>query len=304
MNSHTDREEESRIDTYYREQWENASGREMPPEVRARIFRAIVKRMKGEALRLAPGRWVRYAAAVFAGAVISFGLRTISDRAPAVSEPLPGDFVVFADKGQRSNIVLPDGSKVWLNSHSKITYPRDYGVRERSLSLTGEAYFEVAKDPGKRFLVNAGDMQVEALGTSFNVKAYDGDREAVATLFSGSLQAVVRGKTFTLEPDQYAAFDREENRLLIGRAENVAYASMWRDNELAFNRLTMDEIAVMFDRLYNVKIHFESEKIRNYRFSGVIKNNSLDNVIEIISLTAPISYRHKGDTIILNERKK
>jgi ferric-dicitrate binding protein FerR (iron transport regulator) len=304
-NTNTDREEESRIDTYYREQWENASGREMPPGVRERIFRAIVKRMKSKTLRPVPGRWVHYAAAVFAGAVISFGIRMISDRAPTVSEPVvPGDFVVFADKGQRSNIVLPDGSKVWLNSHSKITYPRDYGVRERSLSLTGEAYFEVAKNTGKRFLVNAGDMQVEALGTSFNVKAYENDREVVATLFSGSVQATVCGKTSTLEPEQYVAFDRKENRLLTGRAENAAYASMWRDNELAFNRQTMDEIAVMFDRLYNVKIHFESEKIKNYRFSGVIKNNSLENVIEIISLTAPISYRHKGDTIILNERKK
>jgi ferric-dicitrate binding protein FerR (iron transport regulator) len=184
MNSNTDREEKSRIDTYYREQWRNASGREMPPDVRKGIFRAIVKRMEGEALRLVPEKWVRYAAAMFAGAVISFGIRMISDRAPTVSEPVTGDLVVFADKRQRSNIVLPDGSKVWLNSHSRITYPRDYGIRERSLSLTGEAYFEVAKDPGKRFLVNAGDMQVEALGTSFNVKAYENDHETVATLFS------------------------------------------------------------------------------------------------------------------------
>ncbi|MDR1601197.1 MAG: DUF4974 domain-containing protein [Tannerella sp.] len=302
MKSSTDREEESRIEAYYREQWDSARGREMPPEALERVFHAICKRMNGKTQRFAPGRLLRYAAAIFAGAVISLGIRMFFDRVPA--ESVQGDFTVFADRGQRSNISLPDGTKVWLNSHSKITYPRDYGLHERTLSLSGEAYFEVAADPEKRFTVNAGDMQVEALGTSFNVKAYGDDRETVATLFSGSLQATVRGKTLTLEPEHCVTFDREENRLISRRAENAAYASMWRDSELAFSRQTMDEIAVMFNRLYNVTIQFESEKIRNIRFSGVIKNNSLDNVLEIISLTAPIVYRHRGDTIILSERKK
>ncbi|MDR0348403.1 MAG: DUF4974 domain-containing protein, partial [Tannerella sp.] len=128
--------------------------------------------------------------------------------------------------------------------------------------------------------------------------------ETVATLFSGSVRATAGDKTVMLEPEQYVTFDRENRRINVGRAENAAYAAMWRENELAFNRQTLDEIAVMFNRLYNVTIRFDSEKIRNYRFSGVIKNNSLDNVIEIISLTAPISYQYKSDTIILSERKK
>ena len=292
------------MDAYYREQWEHASGKEMPSDTGERIFRAIRKRIWGDVFRLAPGRWMRYAVAVLAGAVIGSGIRLFLDRTPAEPEAAPADLVVFADKGQRSNVILPDGTKVWLNSHSKITYPRDYGVRERSLSLTGEAYFEVAKDPEKRFTVKSGDMQIEALGTSFNIRAYDDDREIIATLFSGSVRATVRDKTVMLEPEQYAAFDRENRRINVGRSENAAYAAMWRDNELAFNRQTLDEIAVIFNRLYNVAIRFESEKIRNYRFSGVIKNNSLDNAIEIISLTAPITYRCKGDTIILSERKK
>jgi ferric-dicitrate binding protein FerR (iron transport regulator) len=304
MKSNTSREKETQIDAYYREQWEYASGKEMPAETGERIFRTIRKRIRSDVFRPVPGRWVRYAAAVLAGAVITSGIHLFSGRTPAKPESVPDDFVVFADKGQRSNIILPDGTKVWLNSHSKITYPRDYGVRERSLSLTGEACFEVAKDPGKRFTVNAGEMQVEALGTSFNIKAYDDDREIVATLFSGSVRATVRDKTAMLEPEQYAAFNRENRNMNTGYAENAAYAAMWRDNELAFNRQTLDEIAVMFNRLYNVTIQFESEKIRNYRFSGIIKNNSLYNVIEIISLTAPVSYLCKGDTILLSERKK
>jgi ferric-dicitrate binding protein FerR (iron transport regulator) len=304
MKSNPSREKETRMDAYYREQWEYTSGKEIPAEAGERIFRALRRRIRSDVFRPVPGRWLRYAAAILVGAIIGFGIRLLPGRTPAAPESAPADLVVFADKGQRSNVVLPDGTKVWLNSHSKITYPRDYGVRERSLSLTGEACFEVAKDPEKRFTVHAGDMRIEALGTSFNVKAYDDDREITTTLFNGSVRATVRDKTVTLEPEQYATFDRENRRISTGHAENAAYAAMWRDNELAFNRQTLDEIAVIFNRLYNVEIRFESEKIRNYRFSGVIKNNSLDNVIEIISLTAPISYRYRGDTILLSERKE
>ncbi|MDR1381015.1 MAG: FecR domain-containing protein [Tannerella sp.] len=303
MDRKTNREDETQIDAYYREQWEQASEKEMPRETEERILRAIAKRMRGDAFRFVPAQWVRYAAAMLAGVILVSAIRLFVDRTPAAPEPAAGDFTVFADKGQRSNVTLPDGTKVWLNSHSKITYPRDYGIRERALALTGEAYFEVAKDSSKRFTVNAGEMQIEALGTSFNVKAYGEDCEIVTTLFSGSVQTTVRNKTVALKPEQYATFNRENSRLTVRRAENVAYAAMWRDNELAFNRQTMDEIAVMFDRLYNVNIQFESEKIRKYRFSGVIKNNSLDNVIEIISLTAPIVYRYRADTIILSEKK-
>jgi ferric-dicitrate binding protein FerR (iron transport regulator) len=296
--------EESQIDAYYREEWENASKKAMPFETEERIFRAVKKQMKREVFRFAPAGWLRYTAAVFIGAVVGMGIHLLLARTPAEPDTVPDDFTVFADKGQRSNVTLPDGTKVWLNSHSRITYPRDYGIRKRTLSLTGEAYFEVAKDPEKRFLVKTGNMQVEALGTSFNVKAYDEDREEVATLFDGSVQATVREKNVTLVPEQYVAYNKDSNRLTVRHAENAAYAAMWRESELAFTRQTMDEISVILNRLYNVNIRFESDRIREYRFSGVIKNNSLDNVIEIISLTAPISYMNKGDTIILSERKQ
>jgi ferric-dicitrate binding protein FerR (iron transport regulator) len=303
MKRMTKRKDETQIDAYYRKQWESASGKDMPRETEDRIFHALAKRMKDDAALFVPGRWLRYAAAMLAGAILVSAIQLFVDRTPAAPEPVAGDFAVFADKGQRSNITLPDGTKVWLNSHSKITYPRDYGIRERALSLTGEAYFEVAKDSSKRFTVNAGEMQVEALGTSFNVKAYGEDREIVTTLFDGSVQTTVHDRIVTLEPEQCAVLDRENGRLTVRHVENAAYAAMWRDDELVFNRQTMDEIALMFDRLYNVKIRFESDEIGKYRFSGVIKNNSLDNVIEIISLTAPITYRYKADTIILSGKK-
>ena len=197
---------------------------------------------------------------------------------------------------------LPDGTKVWLNSHTHLIYDTNYGVKERSVSLSGEAYFEVAKDKKHRFVVKAGNMEVEALGTTFNVKAYDEDDEMIATLFEGSVRAKAGNQMAILTPDQCAIFSKTDRRLSVNHPRNTSYASLWRTNELAFSGESLEEIAILLDRMYNVKVHFLSNRIKKYSFSGVIRNNSLYNVFEIISLTAPITYVSVGDTIYLNEK--
>ncbi|MDR1645694.1 MAG: DUF4974 domain-containing protein [Tannerellaceae bacterium] len=295
----TEQEEpQSKLQAFYHTKWLEASQEDLPDEIRTRMLKRIRRRIK---TRL----WMPYAAAV--AALISVGLAShlytlkyMGETTDSQTEQLT--FTVSADKGQRANLTLPDGSRVWLNSHSQIIYPANYGRSERSLVLTGEAYFEVAPDSAHRFVVQAGEMAVEALGTAFNIKAYAEDKEVIATLFSGSVRTTAGDFAQKLAPEDYASFNRLNGQLTVAHAENAAYASMWRDNELAFERQTMNEIAVLLNRMYNVEIVFQSDKIRNYRFSGVIKNNSLDNVIELISLTAPITYRSVGDTIILNEK--
>jgi ferric-dicitrate binding protein FerR (iron transport regulator) len=287
-------------DAFYYQKWQEASAMGVSPEVQERMLRRIRRRMNMRGFN--PGRWMQYAAVVVA--CVSLAAASWFYMRSRGQAPAAGSLVIAAEKGQRTNVVLPDGTRVWLNSHSQITYPADYGLRERALALTGEAYFEVAKDSTKRFLVKAGEMEVEALGTSFNIKAYEEDPEIVATLFAGSIQTTAGDKKLKLLPEQYASFAKNSRLLLVRHSENVAYASGWRDNELTFDCLTMGEIAVLFNRMYNVEIVFKSEKIKNYRFSGVIKNNSLDNVIEIISLTAPIVYESMGDTIVLSEKKR
>ena len=168
--------------------------------------------------------------------------------------------------------------------------------------MSGEGYFEVAKDTASRFIVKAGEMEVEALGTTFNVKAYQEDRELITTLFEGKVRTSVGKDEVLLKPDESLSFDKSSRRMIISD-DLAAYARMWKDNELVFRGATMEEVAVMLDRLYNVKVRFASEKVKRYRFSGVIKNNSLDNVIELISLTAPIMYKKVGGEIIIEERK-
>lgn len=290
------------LSSFYRKRWEEVSDMTLPPEQQEQMFLRLKQQMRdtpsaatNRRFSLTP--WLGYAAAILLciGIVTSYLYKR---SAPAAEK----EYVVSADKGQRATLTLPDGTKVWLNSHTEISYSNTYGTKERLVSLVGEAYFEVAKDAGSRFIVKAGDMEVEALGTTFNIKAYKEDEDVVATLFSGKVRATAADAAVVLEPNQFAAYNRHTHKLIAQTADNVNYARMWRDNELAFEGETMEEVALVLNRLYNVNICFASEKAKGYRFRGVIKNRSLDNVIELISLTAPITYTSLGDTITIDEK--
>ena len=210
--------------------------------------------------------------------------------------------ILRVPRGGEYSVVLGDGTSVCLNSESELRYPVQFDRGERRVFLRGEGYFEVAKDSTSRFIVKAGEMEVEALGTTFNVKAYQEDKELTTTLFEGKVRTSVGKDEVILKPDESLSFDKSSRRMIVSD-ELAAYARMWKDNELVFKGETMEEVAVMLDRLYNVKVRFASEKVKRYRFSGVIKNNSLENVIELISLTAPIVYKKVGGEIIIEERK-
>ncbi len=296
-----------KIMAFYKSRWEESSGKKLPPGIQGQMFREIKKRMRQERKMLKIKKkpytlwsWLSYAAVAFVCISLGVGSHWYYMRQVPLSDPL--DYVVSADNGQRASVVLPDGTKVWLNSHTKLYYKSDYGVKERSVSLSGEAYFEVSKDTLHRFLVNAGDMEIEALGTAFNVKAYEEDDEMVTTLFEGSVRTAVGKESVILSPDESAVFNKSNHILSVNRPRNVSYARLWRTNELAFSGESLEEIAVLLNRMYNVEVRFLSNKIKSYSFSGVIRNNSLDNVFEIISLTAPITYESVGDTIYLNEK--
>lgn len=292
------------IVSFYRQRWQASEEGELTDEIQERMYRQIKARMQTVKPSEAVPRYrlrtlFQYAAAVllFIGIGIASHLYTRQSMVLDAKE-----YVVEADKGQRASITLPDGTKVWLNSHTQLSYTSDYGTKERIVSLTGEAYFEVAKDKDHRFVVKTDKMNVEALGTSFNVKAYEEDASITATLFTGSVRVNTSGGEVVLLPNQQVQYSRLERKLKVEMPDNSRYANMWRDNELAFESETFENIAVVLNRMYNVQIKFETEKIKQYRFSGVIKNNSLDNVIEIISLTTPITYKYRGDTIILSAK--
>lgn len=302
-------EAKEQLSIYYQKTWQNSDNK-LVAEVQGRMFERVKSQMRNATLELnrrkqkrimQVKRLFQYAAIILLiiGAGIGGHLYTVSLTVPSTTGK---NYLVQTGKGQRANITLPDGTVVWLNSYTQLHYNANYGTTQRIVSLTGEAYFEVAKDKEKPFIVETEGMNVEALGTTFNVKAYREDSRIVTTLFSGSVHVSSDKDNVILSPEENATFERSSGKLIMHKPDNPSYAKMWRNNDLVFNGETLEEIAVLLNRMYNVQIVFKSESIKKHSFSGVICNNSLDNVIELISLTSPITYEAHGDTIILDNR--
>ena len=293
--------------SYVQQRWEASSGSSIPADLKERMFRKIQSRIENVAVeKKEKGRFslrvfMRYAAIGLL--VICAGLGGHLLTKHAQSAHAEKEYLVFAAKGQKASVILPDGSKAWLNSDSEIKYTNRYGEGERVISLDGEAYFEVAKDSLNRFIVQAGDLAVEALGTTFNVKAYEEDNQAEVTLFQGKVRASVGQDAALLSPDQAVTYSKNTGQLRKATLNDASRACLWRNNKLAFNDESLSEIAVLLNRMYNIRVIFKSEKVKALRFTGVITNNSLDNIIELISLTSPIIYTSKGDTIIIDEKR-
>ena len=278
---------------------------EMPRDVQERMYRRLSweldeKKTKTILLR-SRFSWKVWPQIAVACIIIVLGLVNyrMNDKQKQLSTQ---NFTVLAEKGQRAFITLPDSTKVWLNSDTKISYPADYGLKERNVTLVGEAYFEVAKNPDKRFIVEAKGMQVEALGTSFNVNAYQNDNKIIASLFSGSVRVSYDRHVAILKPHESVKVHLLNRSFSRYKDESMQNIALCRKNEITFDGESLEEITHIMSRLYNTTICIEDESLKKVCYIGTIRNNNLENFIDIINLTTPVVYENKGDTVFLGKR--
>ena len=278
---------------------------EMPRDVQERMYRRLSRELDEKKTKTILLRsrfsWKVWPQIAVACIIIVLGLVNyrMNDKQKQLSTQ---NFTVFAEKGQRAFITLPDSTKVWLNSDTKISYPADYGLKERNVTLVGEAYFEVAKNPDKRFIVEAKGMQVEALGTSFNVNAYQNDNKIIASLFSGSVRVSYDRHVAILKPHESVKVDLLNRSFSRYKDESMQNIALWRKNEITFDGESLEEITHIMSRLYNATICIEDESLKKVCYIGTIRNNNLENFIDIINLTTPVVYENKGDTVFLRKR--
>lgn len=206
---------------------------------------------------------------------------------------------ITAPLGEKAEVTLVDGSRVWINSGSSLTYNSDFNRRERALFLVGEAYFEVEKDPQRPFIVKTEKMEIRALGTAFNVSAYSNEQEIFSVLLEGKIKVSALGQERILSENERLTIDKTTGTL----STETVYASdfiQWKDGNLYFENRSFDEIANTLARVYNVEIRFASEKLRSIRFSGTLGSSSIRNALDILSLTSSMNYEMKGTVIELN----
>lgn len=186
-------------------------------------------------------------------------------------------------RGGQFQLTLPDGSKVWLNAASQLTYKISKTSHERLVELKGEAYFEVATDANRPFKVFSKGQVVEVLGTHFNVCSYDDDPNVKTTLAEGAVKIVEtdRHRNVVLEPGQQATLD-SGNRLSVAQVD-VSDAIAWKNGKLNFNQSDIYAVARQLSRWYNVDVVFKG-KAANIHLSGeVYRNTNASKVLEILS---------------------
>jgi transmembrane sensor len=209
---------------------------------------------------------------------------------------------VTASKGIRKKILLPDGTLVWLNAGSKLSYNNDLGKQKlRKVFLSGEAFFDVAHRKSQPFIVNTEQISVKVLGTAFNIQAYPEDRKSEATLLRGSIELSVNAQSaekVILNPSEKFAFSSEKKTMVINHVEPVKIGkeeyieeTSWKDNQLVFNNESLQELRPKLERWFNIQISIRSEEPKNYRFTGVFKNERIDEALAAMQLIKPFTFK-------------
>lgn len=244
-------------------------------------------------------KWCFRAAAVILILLVSFfsyqqGKRTIKQNF--------ADIVVEAPIGARTKLYLPDGTLVWLNASSKITYSQGFGVDNRCLTLEGEGYFEVVHNEDIPFKVNTREVDLRVLGTKFNFKNYPDDEEVIVYLFEGKVvlhNGIRVMDELYMDPSEKMTMNKRTGEMKKVRT-NVVNSNAWTKDELFFDEELLEDIAKRLMRNYDVKIEI-ADSLRNRRFYGSFKitGSTIDEVLEIIASTNRMKYRYENGIYIL-----
>lgn len=238
--------------------------------------------------------------------------------------------------GQKGKVLLPDGTKISLNSGTWIRYPSSFGAKVREVYLEGEAYFEVAHDKHKPFLVHSGNLIIKVLGTCFNLRSYPNENKIETTLVNGSVKILESEKNqsreiFTLKPNEQAVYNIQSRKIVVNhlrsttnkeiaepsgnsskinlpanQKSNIQIESiyMWKEQKLIFEHETMEQMAQKLSRWYNKKVFIESDALKGEKYSGkFIYNETIYQVLEAIRLTTSIDYYEKDHAIYIQSKR-
>lgn len=210
---------------------------------------------------------------------------------------------VYCAFGDKTTVILPDSSQVWLNSGSKITFSNNFKNGMRQLYLEGEGYFTVKKDAENPFLINTSELNVKVLGTEFNLKAYPDEDDVSVTLVSGSLQVNNSESTAMVVPNQKLLYKKETHVLTVEDLTDLAPETEWTNGRLVFRNTSLEELERKLERWFDVEIEFADETVKTRRFSGTLERESILEVISYFGISQYVDYHIKGNVITFNSEK-
>lgn len=230
--------------------------------------------------------------------------------------------------GSKSKVELPDGSIVWLNAGSKLTYNKDYGKEIREVTLSGEGFFDVTKMKEKPFIIHTSNINIKVLGTAFNVKAYPEDKQTETSLIRGSIEVTIKNRPndkIILSPSEKLVVENDKvvsketaaanageipvatavplvsvNKLRYNPVDSAVAETEWINNRLVFRDETFEELAIRMERWYDVVIEIDNEELRQSRLNGTFETESVTQALEALTEMIEFKYDKKGNKIIIN----
>ncbi len=239
------------------------------------------------------------------------------------SQPVPRELKreLVAKSGSKSRLLLPDGSTVWLNAESRLSYRPAFSDSLREVELEGEAYFDVVKNPARPFIVHTSGINIRVLGTAFNVRSYPTDHAIEATLIRGLIEVTKNHSpdhsVLILHPHEKVVVEKEAGmekapeeeklsapaagmvvtQLKKGTSDTAVVETAWVYNKLVFDGDTFREIADQMERWFNVKIRFHNEAVAKYRFHVGFENETLQEVLEALQVSAHFTFKISNNEV-------
>lgn len=209
------------------------------------------------------------------------------------------ELTISVERGERARMHLPDGSTVLLNSFSSVSYPSNFGMKNRTVKLNGEAFFAVAKDANHPFVVETNNLTIKVLGTEFNVSSYNDATHTEASLLEGSIEATTKGEkpqTIRLSPQEKLIVNHHNGTAHVEKTD-LFYEMAWMSGELIFRSATFEEMAPKLEHFYGVRIKISGTGNQKERFTGSFKEDNLADVLRILQLHYGFVFQIKGSDV-------
>ncbi len=251
--------------------------------------------------------------------------KTASQAIASATPPAEDVKTIVTKNGTRTKLDLPDGSSVWLNAGSKLNYSKVGEGSTREVYLTGEAYFDIVRNPKRPFIIHTSAMDVKVLGTQFNVKAYPDDATVETSLIHGSVEVFLKnepGKSYLLKPNEkLVLYKWKQEKLGVADDLNstgitavpktaiqklayingspIASETAWTHNMLSFNDESFEEVAQKMGRWYDVQVEFKNERLKNVRLTGSFENETLEQAIAALQFSTSFQFKIDNNRLLI-----
>lgn len=210
-----------------------------------------------------------------------------------------GYHTLTVPRGAEYNLTLADGTHIWMNADSELKYPIKFTGENREVYLKGEAYFDVAPDASCPFIVNVGELNIRVLGTSFNVMAYADEARIETTLESGRVEIRQNRKEVELQPGMQAVYEKSSGKLSSRKVNTLLYTS-WKDSQMVFEELRLEELFNRLGRWYDVDVFYQNNELKDIRLTGNLsKHEHISAILDLFRSMGKADFQVHDRTIIV-----